>query len=178
MNKEELALHKEIKELQKRKEAEEKAKAEKKQEKKGDKADKAGKKGKKEEGDKKDEGEKEGKKAKAEENKLPELKIDFENLEDRMVRLTINSSRLGDAVLTNDASKLYYLSAFEGGYDLWVRDFKNGSTRMLSKLNKGGGALVMSKDGRNLYLLSGYIEFGCQLTIFAITDKFSIHPYI
>lgn len=26
---------------------------------------------------------------------------------------------------------------------------------MLSKLNKGGGALVMSKDGRNLYLLSG-----------------------
>lgn len=54
MNKEELALHKEIKELQKRKEAEEKAKAEKKQEKKGDKADKAGKKGKKEEGDKKD----------------------------------------------------------------------------------------------------------------------------
>ena len=32
MNKEELALHKEIKELQKRKEAEEKAKAEKKQE--------------------------------------------------------------------------------------------------------------------------------------------------
>ncbi|MSA67083.1 peptidase S41, partial [Odoribacter splanchnicus] len=50
---------------------------------------------------------------------------------------------------------LYYLSAFEGGYDLWVRDFKNGSTRMLSKLNKGGGALVMSKDGRNLYLLSG-----------------------
>lgn len=155
MNKEELALHKEIKELQKRKEAEEKAKAEKKQEKKGDKADKAGKKGKKEEGDKKDEGEKEGKKAKAEENKLPELKIDFENLEDRMVRLTIHSSRLGDAVLTNDASKLYYLSAFEGGYDLWVRDFKNGSTRMLSKLNKGGGALVMSKDGRNLYLLSG-----------------------
>ena len=60
-----------------------------------------------------------------------------------------------NAVLTNDASKLYYLSAFEGGYDLWVRDFKNGSTRMLSKLNKGGGALVMSKDGRNLYLLSG-----------------------
>jgi len=41
----------------------------------------------------------------AEENKLPELKIDFENLEDRMVRLTIHSSRLGDAVLTNDGFK-------------------------------------------------------------------------
>ncbi|MEG2277970.1 MAG: S41 family peptidase, partial [Odoribacter sp.] len=77
------------------------------------------------------------------------------NLEDRIVRLTFNWSRLGDAVLTNDASKLYYLSAFEGGYDLWVRDFKNGSTRILSKINRGGGALQMDKEGKNLYLLSG-----------------------
>lgn len=141
MDKEELALHKERQELEKKKEAEEKAKTEKKKEKKNNKADKEGKKEKKEEEKK--------------EEQLPELKINFENLEDRMVRLTINSSSLGDAVLTDDASKLYYLSAFEGGYDLWVRDFKNGSTRMLSKLDKGSGALVLSKDGNDLYLLSG-----------------------
>ena len=158
MSKEELALNKELKELQKKKEAEEKAAAEKKKEKKSDKAAQDSKKNKK--GEKDSEGEKDGdasndKKEQADENKLPEMKIDFENLEDRMVRLTINSSRLGDAILTNDASKLYYLSAFEGGYDLWVRDFKNGSTRILSKLNKGGGALQMDKDGKNLYLLSG-----------------------
>ena len=138
MSKEELALNKEIKELQKKKEAEEE---------KGKSDKKEGKKGKEDTGSSSEK--------KAEENKLPEIKIDFENLEDRMVRLTLNSSRLGDAVLTNDASKLYYLTAFEGGYDLWVRDFKNGVTRILSKLNKGGGSLQMDKDGKNLYLLSG-----------------------
>ena len=84
---------------------------------------------------------------------IPELKLNLENLEERMVRMTINSSNLGDAVLTHDGSKLYYLAAFEGGYDLWVHDFENHSTRILSKIGRGG-ALELSKDGRTLYLLS------------------------
>lgn len=155
MSKEELALNKELKDLQKRKEAEEKAAAEKKEKAKKEKeAKKESKKN-----DKKDASKENNKDTKAtsqkEDKGLPELKIDFENLEDRMVRMTMNSSRLGDAILTNDASKLYYLSAFEGGFDLWVRDFKNGSTRLLSKLNKNGGSLQMDKDGRTMYLLSG-----------------------
>lgn len=126
MNKEESALTKELKELQKK------------------------------EADKNKKGKKEDKKADAEkENKLPEVKIDFNNLEDRIVRLTINSSNLGDAVLTKDASKLYYLTRFEGGYDLWVRDFKEGSTKILAKLNKWGGALEMDKEGKHLFMLSG-----------------------
>lgn len=154
MSKEELALAKEMKELQKRKEAEEKAAAERKENKKKEKEEKKeAKKGNQKENNATPTTA--NTKAKQEDKGLPELKINFDNLEDRMVRLTINSSRLGDAVLTDDASKLYYLSAFEGGYDLWVRDFKNGNTRLLSKLNKGGGALQMAKDGRTLYLLSG-----------------------
>lgn len=86
--------------------------------------------------------------------KLPVVKIDFSNLEDRIARLTINSSNLGDAILTKDAGKLYYLTSFEGGYDLWVRDFKENSTKILAKLNSPGGALEMSKDGKNLFLLA------------------------
>ncbi|MDE7374685.1 MAG: peptidase S41, partial [Odoribacter sp.] len=100
---------------------------------------------KKEEGDKKE---------KSDKKKLPELNIDLNNLEGRMVRLTINSSNLGDAVLTNDGSKLYYLAAFEQGHDLWVHDFENNSTRILSKTGRGG-SLELSKDGKTLYLLSG-----------------------
>ena len=92
---------------------------------------------------------------KKEASKLPELKMDLVNIEDRTTRLTINSSNLGAAVLTKDASKLYYLARFESGFDLWVRDFKEGSTKILAKLNKGGGALEMDKEGKNLYLLSG-----------------------
>lgn len=102
---------------------------------------------------KKETPDKEEKADKKEEKK--DLVIDFNNLEDRVARLTINSSNLGGAVLTKDGSKLYYLSRFEGGYDLWVRDFKEGSTKILSKLNKWGGALEMDKEGKNLFLLAG-----------------------
>lgn len=149
MSKEDRALAKELKALKQKKEAEEKAAAAKKEKKEKD--------GKKEKDDKKDAKGKEDKTEKPEakeENSLPELKLDLSNPEDRMVRMTINSSNLGDAVLTNDGSKLYYLAAFEGGYDLWVHDFENNSTRILSKMGRGG-SLELSKDGKTLYLLSG-----------------------
>ncbi len=144
MSKEERALAKEQKELKEKKEKELKEKEAKKEEK--EKADKKKKKEKKNEGENKQE--------ETEENKLPELKFDLNNLEDRMVRMTINSSNLGDAVLTNDGQKLFYLAAFEGGHDLWVRDFENNSTRILSKMGRYG-ALQLSQDGKTLYLLSG-----------------------
>lgn len=109
---------------------------------------------KKEATDKKDDKKKDDKKGKDETSKLPEVKIDFTNLEDRVARLTINSSSLGDAILTKDGTKLYYLTSFEGGFDLWVRDFKEGSTKILAKLNTGGGSLNMDKEGKNIFLLS------------------------
>lgn len=87
--------------------------------------------------------------------KLPEVKIEFNNLEDRLAKLTINSSQLSDAILTKDAGKLYYLTSFEGGDDLWVRDFKERTTKILSKLDKNGGSIEMDKEGKNIYLLSG-----------------------
>ena len=141
MSKEERALNKELKAQQAKKEAENK-KAEEEKKNKKDKTDKTGGK------DKADSKDKENN------NKLPELKIDLNNLEDRMVRMTINSSNLGDAVLTNDGNKLYYLAAFEQGPDLWVHDFENNSTRILSKMGRGG-SLKLSQDGKTLYLLSG-----------------------
>ena len=154
MSKEDRALAGELKALKQKKEAEEKAAAAKKDkkdkdDKKADKKDSKNKKGNEaaEASPAKEEGDKE------EGNKLPELKFDLNNLEDRMERMTINSSNLGDAVLTNDGTKLYYLAAFEGGYDLWVHDFENNSTRILSKLGRGG-SLELSKDGKTLYLLS------------------------
>lgn len=147
MNKEELALAKEMKELRKKQETPAKDKKDSKKEAKKD--------SKKEGKDKKDETKAASAAKKDDGPKLPEVKIEFTNLEDRIARLTINSSNLGDAVLSNDATKLYYLCSFEGGYDLWVRDFKEGSTRILSKLNGWGGNMQMDKDGKNIFLLWG-----------------------
>lgn len=48
--------------------------------------------------------------------------VELRDIEDRVMRLTPNSSSLGDAILSKSGDKLYYMSSFEGGYDLWVSD--------------------------------------------------------
>lgn len=92
---------------------------------------------------------------KKEDKTLKPIKIEFEGLEDRVERLTINSSRLSDAVVTPDGKKLYYLSKFEGGYDLWSKDLRENNTKLVYKLNDGGGSFSMDKDGKNLFFISG-----------------------
>ena len=85
---------------------------------------------------------------------LPEVEYDFDNIEDRMVRLTVNSATYGDCYLNNDGSKLYYLAAFEGGYDLWTRDLKEGDTRLVAKLNTYSGMFDTDETGNQVYILS------------------------
>lgn len=60
--------------------------------------------------------------------------MEFENMDQRIVRLTPNSSRLGSFIIDKKGTKLYYLSAVEGDYDLWVHDLREHSTKLLSKL--------------------------------------------
>jgi len=92
---------------------------------------------------------------KKDEKKIEALKIDYKGLEDRQVCLTINPSRLSDAILTPDGKKLFYLSKFEGGYDLWVNDLVKNSTKKVLDLKGGGGAMQFDKDAKNLFLMSG-----------------------
>lgn len=82
------------------------------------------------------------------------LKFDLDNRKDRVIRLTIHSSNLGDAVLTPKGDKLYYCAAFEKGYDLWERNFKENTTKLLIK-EVGGGRMFTDKKGENLFLVSG-----------------------
>lgn len=85
--------------------------------------------------------------------KLKNIVIDFENLEARMVRLTPNASQMGDAIISKDGKKLYYLASFESGYDLWVHDLREKSTKLLAKLNGESLFFDMDKDGKNIFLL-------------------------
>lgn len=129
-------LSKEERELKKALEKEEKKKKSKKDKKKSDK-----KKDKKNKKDKKE--------------KKKDINIEFDQLKDRQIRLTINSSRLSDAILTPDGKKLYYLSRFEGGYDLWMNDLEKKQTTKVLKLSGGGGAMQFDKDAKHLFLMSG-----------------------
>ena len=76
----------------------------------------------------------------------------MKGIEDRIVRLTPNSSDLGSAIVSKDGENLYYFSAFEGGYDLWKMNLREKETKRLHKLNTGWVSLSMDKDG-NIFLL-------------------------
>lgn len=91
----------------------------------------------------------EGKSDKKEE--IKPLTFDLENAENRIIRLTVNSSNLGDAVLSPKGDKLYYLASFEGGMDLWVRDLQENSTKILIK-GIGNGSLILDKEGKNVFV--------------------------
>ena len=82
------------------------------------------------------------------------IKLELNGIEDRIQRLTINSSQLSDYVITPDGEKLFYLAAFEDGYDLWVNELRKNETKILTKLNGRGGSLVLDKDGKNLFIFS------------------------
>ncbi len=108
----------------------------------------------KEEKKKEDQKKKEEKTGKIEVEKVKPLELDIDNCRDRIVRLTVNSSRMGDAILDSKGEKIYYQAAFEGGYDLWCHDLKEGSTTLMMK-NIGGGGFVADKEVKNLFLCNG-----------------------
>ncbi|MDM3870505.1 S41 family peptidase [Porticoccus sp. W117] len=110
-------------------------------------------------GDKKDDkgDKKKDKKKGAKKDKKPETKtidIDLANIEDRRARLTRHASDLAGGALSKDGRKLYYLAKFEKGYDLWVQDYDENSTKLLRKMNAGSAAMTMTKDGKSLFVIA------------------------
>ncbi|MBD8487330.1 PD40 domain-containing protein [Echinicola sp. CAU 1574] len=105
----------------------------------------------KKEEDKKENDSKDKKKEDAKEERET-LKLDLKNLENRKVKLTINSSSISDYVLNKDGSKVYYLSSFEKGYDLWVTEPRTHSTKILAKMGGSPSGIEISEDGGTLYM--------------------------
>ncbi len=83
-----------------------------------------------------------------------EIKLDLAHCSDRVLRLTANSSHMGDALLSKDGTTLYYQAAFEGGYDLWKRDLIEGATSIMMK-GVGGGSMIADKDFKNIFMANG-----------------------
>jgi tricorn protease len=81
------------------------------------------------------------------------IEVDLEHLQDRIIRLTPMSSNLSGIALTNDGEKLYFMTSFEKGYDLWEMDVREKSMKITKKLGQGGAQLRMKGD--NLFVLSG-----------------------
>jgi len=88
------------------------------------------------------------------EKKVEPITIEIEGLDTRRVRFTINASDLGEFAMSPDGDKLYYLAKFEKGFDLWVHDFREESTKILAKLGADGASMELSEDGDTLFLLA------------------------
>lgn len=78
----------------------------------------------------------------------------FEGLDNRKIRITINSGNISDYMLSSDGEKLYFIARMEKGYDLWMTNVRTKETKLVAKLDGGPGGMSISKDGKNLFVLS------------------------
>ncbi len=87
--------------------------------------------------------------------KLPDpIQMELDGLEDRTERLTIHSSSMAGAAFNKEGTKLYYLTRFEKGYNLWEHDFKEGKTKEVVKMDARSAEMVMDKKQENIFVLA------------------------
>lgn len=80
--------------------------------------------------------------------------LELDGVEDRVARLTIHSSSMGDAMVSKDGETLYYLARFERGLNLWSTSIRSRETRQLIALNANSGTLAWDKEHKNIFLLA------------------------
>ncbi|WP_296260991.1 S41 family peptidase [uncultured Phocaeicola sp.] len=97
---------------------------------------------------------KKDKKADAKTDSVKLITVEPDGIEDRIVRLTPNSSRLSSAAISKDGETLYYLSAFEGGFDMWKMDLRKHETKLLHKMDARWANMETDRDG-NFFVLGG-----------------------
>ena len=86
---------------------------------------------------------------------LKEVVIDWDNLTERKLRLTTQTSMLSDAVLSKNGEKLYFLTSFDKGVDLWVTETRTKETKQLAKLGvKNAENLQLSNDSTFLIFMA------------------------
>jgi len=78
----------------------------------------------------------------------------LEGVENRKIRLTINSGNISDYLMSSDGEKLYFMARVEKGYDLWVTNPRTRETKLLAKLDGGPAGIDISKDGKTIYVVS------------------------
>lgn len=99
-------------------------------------------------------------KKKTDENSIDSNKdivVELKGIQDRIIRLTPNSSSLSGMQLSKDGESLYYLASFEKGPDLWKMDLRKKETKLIQKLNGNARGFDIDKDG-NLYIMGNSMQ--------------------
>jgi tricorn protease len=80
--------------------------------------------------------------------------IDWDNLTERKSKLTLHTSPASDWILSKDGEKLFYLTSFEKGNDLWVTELRTKETKLFLKLGAENTGMELSPDGKFIFLLA------------------------
>jgi len=116
-------------------------------------------------------------KADSTKKEVKDIVVELKGIEDRLLRLTPNSSTLGDAVLDNEGEKLYYLASFEKDYDLWSMNCRTKETKIEIK-DAGRARLYFDKEGKILYLsgrsMQKYVLASSKKTPVTFTAKMDL----
>jgi Tol biopolymer transport system component/C-terminal processing protease CtpA/Prc len=82
------------------------------------------------------------------------LTIDWDNLTERKSKLTLHTSPASDWLLSKDGEKLFYLTRFEKGNDIWVTELRTKETKPYFKLGADNASMELSVDGKFLFVLA------------------------
>ncbi|WP_340113138.1 S41 family peptidase [Maribellus mangrovi] len=88
------------------------------------------------------------------EKEIEPVTFDWENMDKRVKRLTVNTSNLNDWLLSKEGDKLFYMTRFEGKNDLWSTDLKTKETKLFSKINANSTSMELSDDGKFIFVLA------------------------
>ena len=103
------------------------------------------------------------------EKKVEALKLQLDNLNDRTMRITFQSSHLSDAVMNNEGTRLYYLAPHNGNMALWVRDFLEERTELKMQRIEAR-SFQLDKSGNTCYFI-GQGGTLCQLNLNSASVK-------
>ena len=82
------------------------------------------------------------------------LSFDWDDLTERKTRLTVHTSPTADWELSKDGEKLFYLTNFEKGNDLWVTELRTRETKLFYKMGANNTSMELSPDGKFLMILA------------------------
>ncbi len=107
----------------------------------------------KKDGDKKNDDKKaDDAKDKKDKKKVEDIVVELDEITDRIVRVTPQSTDLHDAMFTSDGETLYYLANYGNKYQLWKLSPREEEHKMVSNLS-GPASFDISADSKNIFLL-------------------------
>ncbi len=82
------------------------------------------------------------------------VKIDWDNLTERKLKLTTYTSPASDWLLSKDGEKLYYFTSFDKDNDLWMTELRTKETRQFAKIGAKRAGMELSADGKFIFVMA------------------------